>query len=266
MISNSDGLSPSLRPQLGVGWNRALPAPFGFDNGIFPDGVNDYLTTRDNLNIPLSATSVFTVEFWMDFDIISGYRPVVNLIYADTNRVRFGVTADQFRIDKTPAFTPARNAIANNRATALTKCHVVLSMFGNSAKIWLNGIQSTITYQLTGAFMYDGIIIRRIEVIGEPGGGFTGRPVDEVRMYNRALTQSEIDLNYNAGMGANPCVTEFLEAWYQFQVFENLDFSEFQDGSDIRLGLRDMSGKNRHVQPMNIDTNPASPGYVLKPF
>ena len=62
------------------------------------------------------------------------------------------------------------------------------------------------------------------------------------------------------------CETENLMVWYKFEKFENLDFSSFQDNSDIRLGIRDLSGKNRHAFPVNMDINPASPTYVIKPF
>jgi len=46
MTNNSDGLSPTLRPQLGVGWNRALPTPFGFDNGFEGNGSGYFVIPR----------------------------------------------------------------------------------------------------------------------------------------------------------------------------------------------------------------------------
>src|SRR5437868_14689319 len=59
-----NGLRPGLRAFKGVGWNRALPAPFGFTKGIAPDGVNDYLS------IPSFAGKSFytsgTIEFWLN--------------------------------------------------------------------------------------------------------------------------------------------------------------------------------------------------------
>jgi hypothetical protein len=34
----------------------------------------------------------------------------------------------------------------------------------------------------------------------------------------------------------------------------------------MRLGVRDMSGKNNHAQQFFMDTNPTSATYVLKPI
>lgn len=89
---------------------------------------------------------------------------------------------------------------------------------------------------------------------------------DEIRYYTKALRADEVALNYNAGIGANPCVTEYLLFWYQFESFENLDFSALQDGTDMRIGVRDMSNQNNHALPVGMDTNPASPTYSIKPF
>jgi len=89
---------------------------------------------------------------------------------------------------------------------------------------------------------------------------------DEFRMYKRCLTKAEAARHWNNGRGDNPSNTEDLVFWFRFQEFEMLDFSVTQDGSDLRLGIRDYSGNKNHAFPIGMDTNPNSPGYVLKPF
>lgn len=94
----------------------------------------------------------------------------------------------------------------------------------------------------------------------------TKTPMDEFRFYDATLSEAQILSNYNSGIGANPCVTEFLKVWFQFEQFEMLDFSALQDGSDVQLGIKDMSNHHNHGMPINLDTNLMSPTYVLKPF
>jgi hypothetical protein len=85
-------------------------------------------------------------------------------------------------------------------------------------------------------------------------------------MYSEALTDTDIVTNYNGGLGNNPVKTETLFVWYIFEKFEMVDFSKLQDGSDLRIGMRDQSGKNNHAQPINLDTNINSSTYVIKSF
>ncbi len=117
-------------------------------------------------------------------------------------------------------------------------------------------ISSNVNLTITGAALCGQI----------DGGNCTTTKIDEMRFYNRKLSIDELVLNDNGGTGNNPSTTENLFAWYQVEKFETLDFSALQDNSDLRLGIRDMSGKNNHAQPFNLDTNVTSSTYVLKPF
>ncbi len=90
--------------------------------------------------------------------------------------------------------------------------------------------------------------------------------LDEFRIYDKVLSKTELTLNDNNGVGNNPSITENLLCWFQFELFEMLDFSAAQDGTDIHLGIRDMSGRNNHAKPFNLDSNPTSSTYALNPF
>ena len=80
-------------------------------------------------------------------------------------------------------------------------------------------------------------------------------PIDEFRLYNRAISDVEIVTNYNNGVGYNASITEDLLFWYKFEKYENLDFSVLQDGSDLITGIRDISGKNNHALPQGGHNN-----------
>ncbi len=80
-------------------------------------------------------------------------------------------------------------------------------------------------------------------------------------------SDSEIVTNYNSGIGNNPSRTEGLFLWFKFDQLETLDFSLAQDGSNMQLGIRDISGHDNHgLINGTMDTNPVSPTFVLQPI
>ena len=268
MTNNSDGLSPTLRPQLGVGWNRALPAPFGFDNGVQGDGVNDYLRV-DSL-IGLTVPNKITIEFWAysENTIRNGFF-TLSFNGLDTETIGAGLQSNfvnDFYV-KGDGVLAGTNPGYNSQ----TKNHFVyvLDFIAKVVVLYCNNIAVTSLNWGAGTTYTTFNKIRLLSItdsnINNPFT-FSKTKKTHFRLYNRALTTTEIALNYNNGVGENPCVTENLLFWYKFDQFETLDFSALQDGSDMRLGIRDLSNNNRHAQPINMDTNPASPTYVIKPF
>lgn len=279
MTNNSDGLSPTLRPQLGIGWNRALPAPFGFDNSAKFDGVNDIM------ECPLMLGKDFPVDFCIEIfakpDFSTSTKPV--FFYVQNNR---GFISCNPNRNKNLALLAGGgsvpvtgiNADTDTVTTAGSFTHYVLnSGFVNPQQGFVNG-------GLLGGGNEGGanttlapISSNKLDNINRfiIGAGddtynripfFSDFKLADFRIYKKQLPKSQIALNYNAGLGNNPSETEFLWAWWKFKEFEMLDFSALQNGSDMRLGIRDFSGNNFHLLPVNMDTNPASPTYVLKPF
>ena len=261
-----NGLKPSVRGLKGVGFNRALPAAFGFGKGMYPDGVNDLVSIPGLYG--KSFASSFAVEFWI--------KPLGDsaLFRFDTN------SGNNFGYLITPGGTSVyrhwfgRNGYfdtADFRSGG--KDYVVINFYSTQglADVHFN-------YSSVGALSIFGVAdsnyalgaITGAYVAGYAGNAaysaFGNSAMDEFRVYNRILSGSEMSANYNAGIGENPQNTIGLSCWYKFEAFENLDFSPLQDNSDIRLGLRDWSGNFHHGLPVNCDTNPTSPNYCLKPF
>lgn len=256
MTNNSDGLSPTLRPQLGVGWNRALPAAFGFDNAYKGDGVNDYFNVPIAAN-PFTSPNAWTIEFWLDNTTAAGSGGIFEMRDASNAEIINGdIVSNNIRC-------PLSVLSGSSISIPTTKIHYVAT-WNYTTKLYARYVNGVLSNQGTFSQTYSTVVTFQIGQRG--GGGSFGQPLDEFRIYNKEISAYEVLLNYNSGAGNNPAATEFLEVWFKFQAFETLDFSLAQNNSDLRLGMRDYSGKNRHGQPFNMDTNPASSTYVLKPF
>lgn len=282
MTNNTEGLTPSLRPFLGVGWGRALPAGFGFQNGFYSDGVNDVFDKSiiNGAKMPKS----FTFECWLDqrgitntahkgnlFQIrTTGSPELVTRIFHSPNAsgslFLFHHMSNNAGLNgfQMPLRTGGMPDLVNH---ILVSCDVRPSdsVTGYTAFItfYLNGVMvANNSYPWNNTYGGEGLDVDNLRPFS--ANIFGG--ADEVRLYSRVIYPYEVSMLYNSGLGNNPVDTEHLMFWYKFEQFEDFDFSDLQDGSNIVKGIRDMSGNGRHIRAANMDTDPLSPGYVLKPF
>ena len=265
MVSNNNGHSPSVKPQLGVGFNRALPAPFGFDNGIKMDGVNDLYI------IPLLNTGTFTFpvnwsfEMWLVYNNESYNQYMADFFGAyNTTNVR------RLRVFH---FQTGRLGIEFNGETAIVGYfniglnHIVCSFDGTKGSLYINTVMvSSNNWNTVTPAPPAGLSVSSFSQ--PPASGYGSTPIkhDELRFYSVGLTPAQVQRNYNSGVGENPFETENLMLWYKYQQFETLDFSALQDGSDMRLGIRDYSSKKYHAAPLNMQTTVGAAGYPFVPF
>ncbi len=71
-------------------------------------------------------------------------------------------------------------------------------------------------------------------------------------LFNRAISQGEFNYFYNNKIGSDPQSLIGCVCYFEFNRAEILDFSTSQDGSDMRVGVRDFSGNNHHGEIMNL--------------
>lgn len=282
MTNNTEGLTPSLRPFLGVGWGRALPASFGFQNGFYSDGVNDIF----DKSILAGATmpKSFTFECWLDQRGIDntthkGFLLSLRTLGSPSNVV--DIRQEPNAAGSLLLFRHMGNLVGLNGFQNTLKSggmpdsvnHLVVSCdIRPSGSV--TGYTAYVSFYLNGVLNYSGSNAWNNTYGGQGLDLDILRPfstnifggADEVRFYNRAVLPYEVPLLYNSGLGNNPVDTEHLMFWYRFEEFEDFDFSDMQDGSGITKGIRDMSGNGRHIRAANMDTDPLSPNYVLKPF
>lgn len=74
----------------------------------------------------------------------------------------------------------------------------------------------------------------------------------EFRLFDCLFINSEIVFNANNGTFNDPFSNLALKLWYKFELAEILDFSDALDGSDMRIGIRDFSGNNRHLELIGL--------------
>ncbi len=164
------------------------------------DGVNDYVRVpfANNLN----GMANFSVSIWFnatakatDNEIIgwgAGFVPYA-IRHQANGRVRFYVSNGS----KT-SFAETNNAISKDWI------HVVGSYDGSIVRLYVNGLAQTTTGSLTGSIHTRSDSYLAIGRQGNISDRYTLGSIDDVRIYNRALSASEISELYTFGNGGSP--------------------------------------------------------------
>jgi hypothetical protein len=174
------------------------------DYGLSFDGVNDYVSVSP---IPTYNHSAITIEAWIKIVIPSGYsiaEPNIVSWGADANTVEFriGISGSnatlQFGIDASGSGGGGWQAIygATNINTG-NWVHVAVVKNSTTSTLYINGVSET-----SGSITNSSPSLGYFEIgnLWEHGGQqnryFPGL-IDEVRIWNTARTQPEIQANMN---------------------------------------------------------------------
>lgn len=283
MHNSTEGLNPTLRAALGVGWNRALPGAFQFVNGATFDGVNDFV----QLNFTAGTfPTKLTLEFWaykgnstnMDYFMVrSSTAGGSNSFYLRSGGANTNDSLIGFKNNVEGESLVMANVKTMPSGTGDGRRHIVVTVEYDGAstlvvKTYVNGgTLSGVGLQATGASITTFVPQANIDQFrfGSFGGGaaFSG---DELRIYNGyILTPAEINAHYNAGKGGQPTRTENLYTWLQFEVAElgdtlfgvGLAPAWWGTGSTV-YGIRDMSNNARHWRSQNTTQNSTLGGVI----
>jgi hypothetical protein len=168
-----------------------------FGNALSFDGVNDWVTIADAASVDL--TSGMTIEAWVYPTALSGWRTVVLKEATSPNGLAYSLYAND-NVPTRPAGYVNRGAGGDVPVRGVvplvlnTWSHLAVTYGGGSFRLYVNGTQVG-TVALTGN-------IRTSTGALRIGGNsvwqewFAGR-IDEVRIYNRALTAAEISAGMN---------------------------------------------------------------------
>jgi len=189
------GSGTTLTDLSGNGNNGSLVNGVGFDgdNGgsLSFDGVNDKVTFPNNT---ISTSAGMTVEVWFKTSSGTKYQDIFDL--SDTYGVWI-VTNYRGQTGKImTSFSTIRGYMTANYSVN-TWYQVVLSGSGTSNFMYLNGVQvATGTRTVASSINLNTARIGNVD--GDRASEYLVGNVSCLKLYNRALTASEIQQNYNA--------------------------------------------------------------------
>lgn len=187
-----------------------LQLAFSQDNCLDFDGNNDYVAVPDDSS--LDITGALTIEAWINPDVISPEKTIV--IKGTANQcVNYGLVAKNGNLAYVSSGDCGWNGEGLNSALNLGVWqHVAAVSSGNNLKLYING---SLTDDIT-----------LISAIGSPNNqelwignstavlpNYLNSKIDELRIWNLARTQTEIQNNMNNELNGNETG---LVAYYRF--------------------------------------------------
>jgi hypothetical protein len=164
------------------------------------DGTDDYVNISDS---PFDFTSDFSISTWVKADAVSA--SLQGFVCKAENGAYClemsgnGANKIDFAVRDATAY---RYAVANNTMSNNTWYHVVGLVQGTSVKLYINGVLQSTQGTLTSAVSTTNV---NLIIGGNPSATvptylFNGK-IDEVKVYNYALSPLQIREDYNAGFG-----------------------------------------------------------------
>jgi len=151
-------------------------------------------TTSNYVNVPaitsLTTGSPFTLVSWVKPESTSSYRTIMG--YSGTNRLLIASTGTMLS-QQDGNFYSNSSAVPNGQWS-----HVVYWFNGTEERWYINGKQSGSAHNTTSAEWENSFYIGQYDLVNYPYKGL----IDEVKIYNTALTPEEVLLDYNQGMTA----------------------------------------------------------------
>ena len=194
--SGSSVVDASGRGNGGVVSGAVWSASGRFGSALSFDGVNDWVTVADSASLDLS--SGMTVEAWVRPSKAGGWRTVV--VKERPGGVVYGLYGDQAggrplgQID----VGGERNAVGSSALPLNAWSHLAATFDGSVVRLFVNGVQAgSLAFSGSMAASTGSLRLGGNSVWGEWFAGL----VDEVRVYNRALSASEIQQDMQTPVG-----------------------------------------------------------------
>ncbi len=168
-----------------------------FGNALSFNGTNALVTVSDANSLDL--TTGMTLEAWVRPSIVSGvwrdviYKGVDDIYYLEATSPSQGRPA-------TGGTYASNNLVGASNLAVNTWSHLAATYNGTTMRLYVNGVQVASRAQTGSIATSNGAL-----TIGGDGlyGQYFAGLIDEVRIYNRALTAAEIQTDMNTPVG-NP--------------------------------------------------------------
>ena len=168
-----------------------------YGNGLIFNGTNARVSVPDAASLHL--TTAMTLEAWVKPSVATGvWRDVIykgnDNYYLEGTSNPSGVPASGGTFAGSPLY--GASALAVN-----TWSHLATTYDGTTLRLYVNGVQVASRAQ-TGAIT---VSTNPLEIGGDLlNGQYFNGTIDEVRLYNRALSASEIQTDMNTAVGSTP--------------------------------------------------------------
>jgi beta-lactam-binding protein with PASTA domain len=185
---------------------QAVRVPAGKIGGALRfDGVDDWVTVTDTTASPFDLASGMTIEAWVNPSTMSGWETVLMkergvvgeglLSYAlyahDGAPLSAGTARPAGYVRTNPVLSTTDSAVRGTGPLALnTWTHLATTYDGANQRFYVNGVLVGTTARTGTIAVSNGAI--RIGGNASSTGEFFNGMIDEVRIYNRALTAAEI--------------------------------------------------------------------------
>lgn len=183
-------------------WNNdttAITGKYGY--GTDYDGTNDSTSVSDNDAFSANATNQLTVSAWLYPDAASGTRNIISKGAASNYEWSLGSNGTQVQaIIWTSSGSVLGQANMSSEFTASTWQHFAftVNLTTNTLMLYKNGVLGT-TSTLSGTYT-NGTAALRFGERADGSNDYDGK-IDEVRIYNKVLSVSDIKALYSTTPG-----------------------------------------------------------------
>ena len=192
---------------------EALRVPGKFGRALSFDGFNDWVTVPDTTASPFDLTTGMTIEAWVNPTMLSGWecilmkeRGIVGeglLSYAlyahDGAPLALGQPVPSGYVRVNPTATTTDRAVRGTTSLPInTWSHIATTYDGANQRFYVNGVLVGTTPGTGSITVSNGAI--RIGGDASSTGEFFHGLIDEVRLYNRALSAAEIVTDMNTAI------------------------------------------------------------------
>jgi beta-lactam-binding protein with PASTA domain len=192
----------------------AVRVPGKLGSALSFNGTSDWVTVIDGAaGTPLDLTTGMTLEAWVKPTTLNGWDPIVikerganalsYALYANDGAPQAGGTPFPAGYARIGAADRAIRGTAALPTGVWT--HVATTYDGANQRLYVNGVQVAVRAQ-TGAMTVGDQPLRVGGDASFPGEFYQGL-IDDVRVYNRALTAAEIGLDISVAGGSVPTPT-----------------------------------------------------------